>query len=308
MRKIYFQKPGMAAEERVVLKAGLHTHTKNSDGKFTPEEVIEMYKNEGFDVLAFTDHRRTNKVSEYDGKGMTLISGIELHPVGPRNSPWHILAVGVPEDFQHTHPATGQEAVDRANESGAAVFCAHPYWCGFTPDEVMTLNNILGIEVYNTSTRYIGKDYNMYCWDACLDAGKEYTAIAVDDIHQRHDLCGSWTMIFAESNSPADVVKALKQGYFYSTQGPEFTKIAVHDGILEAEFTTCTAAILVGRGAGSGAAISIENPDGPGTYSETNCIKRDLKNCPSGLFRIQLRDAQGRYAWSNPIRNPYIWA
>ena len=305
MKKIVYQKPGLAAEERIVLKANLHTHTTNSDGKFSPEEIIEMYHGAGYDVLAFTDHRKTNPVSSYDGKGMVLISGIELHPVGPRNIRWHILAVGVPEDFPHTHPATGQDAVDLANAAGAAVFCAHPYWCGFTANDVMTLNNILGIEVYNTSTRYIGKEFNMYCWDDCLNAGKEYTAIAVDDIHSLHDFCCGWTMICAESKSQEDILKALKQGYFYSTQGPEFSKIAVHDGILEAEFTTCAAVVLVGRNS-AGRMFSIENPDGPGTASEVSSIKADLKDCPRGLFRIQLRDANGNYAWSNPIRNPYI--
>ena len=300
-----YQKPGLAAEERVVLRANLHTHTTNSDGAFSPEEIIEMYRGAGYDVLAFTDHRKTNPVSTYDGKGMTLISGIELHPVGPHNFPWHILAVGVPEDFPHTHPATGQEAVNLASAAGAAVFCAHPYWCGFTPEDVMTLDRILGIEVYNTSTRYIGKELNMYCWDSCLDAGKEYTAIAVDDIHSKRDFCGGWTMICAESNSKEDVIKALKQGYFYSSQGPEFSKIAVHDNILEAEFTSCASAVLVGRGC-TGRMIAIENPEGPGTSSEVSRIEIDLKNCPAKLFRIQLRDAQGKYAWSNPIYNHYI--
>lgn len=304
MKKMIFQKPGLAAEERVVLKANLHTHTTNSDGSFSPQEIIDMYSGAGYDVLCFTDHRTTNPVSTYDGKGMTLISGIELHPMGPRRILWHILAVGVPEDFSHTHPETGQEAVDSANAAGAAVFCAHPYWCGFTSAEVMTLDNILGIEVYNTSTRYIGKEFNMYCWDDCLDAGKENTAIAVDDIHSIRDFCGGWTMICAESNSQEDILKALKQGYFYSTQGPEFSKIAVHDGFLEAEFSSCTAAVLVGRGS-RGKMFSIECPEGPGTSSEVNSIRVELKDCPPAMFRIQLRDAQGKYAWSNPIRNPY---
>ena len=83
MKKMIYQKPGLAAEERIVLKSNLHTHTTNSDGKFSPEEIIAMYSGAGYDVLAFTDHRTTNKVSSYDGKGMTLISGIEMHPVGP---------------------------------------------------------------------------------------------------------------------------------------------------------------------------------------------------------------------------------
>ena len=302
MKKIIFQKPGLAAEERMVLRANLHTHTTNSDGQFTPEQIIDMYSKKGYDVLNFSDHEVLNKVSTYDGKGMTLISGIELHPFSHRGSRWHILAIGVPEDFPHTHPATGQEAVDLAAAAGAAVFCAHPYWCGFTSDDVMTLKNILGIEVYNTSTRYIGKDYDMFCWDCCLDAGKEYTAIAVDDIHRMWDFAYGWTMICAESNSQEDIMNALKQGYFYASQGPEFYKIAVHDGILDLEFSPCAAAILVGRES-RGVCLCIESNTEPSEGMTSQKI--DLKDCPRGLFRIQLRDANGKFAWSNPIRNPY---
>ena len=74
MKKMIFQKAGNAAEERIVLKASLHTHTTNSDGKFTPAQIIDMYKDAGYDVINFSDHSTVNKVSEYDGKGMTLIS------------------------------------------------------------------------------------------------------------------------------------------------------------------------------------------------------------------------------------------
>ena len=301
MRKIYFQKPGMAAEERVVLKAGLHTHTTNSDGKFTPEEIIEMYKNEGFDVLTFTDHRRTNKVSEYDGKGMTLISGIELHPVGPRNSPWHILAVGVPEDFQHTHPATGQEAVDRANEAGAAVFCAHPYWCGLTSAEVNTLQGIEGIEVYNASCRIIGRQYNMQCWDELLDMGRKFNAIAVDDIHWDYDIFRGYTMILAEDKSLPSLMKALKEGRYYSTRGPLFHSITFENKILRAEFSEAVSVNVVQRRSGgfNGMLDQLITPyleRKPVTSLEMDCNK--LKD---NYIRIQICDKNSRMAWSNPI-------
>ena len=170
MRKIVWQKNGGAAEERLVLKANLHTHTTNSDGIFTPAQIIDMYKDAGYDVINFSDHRKVNKVSEYDGRGMTLISGVELHPMGPRGINWHILAIGVPENFANTNPETGQEAVDSVVNVGGIAFCAHPYWCGLLPSEVMQLKNIAGIEVFNSSCRYIGKELNMYAWDICLAA------------------------------------------------------------------------------------------------------------------------------------------
>ena len=37
-------------------KANMHTHTKISDGCYTPEEVKEKYKANGYSIVAFTDH------------------------------------------------------------------------------------------------------------------------------------------------------------------------------------------------------------------------------------------------------------
>ena len=168
-------------------KAGLHTHSTVSDGQFPPQEVIRRYADHGYRALALTDHRKTHPVGCYDSCGMTLIPGIEIHPQGPRGIPWHLLSLGVPEEFPAEY-ASGQEAVDAVNAAGGIVFEAHPYWCGFTAAELMTLKGICGIEVYNTSTRYIGKAYNMQIWDELLDAGCRCSALAVDDMHRSCDL------------------------------------------------------------------------------------------------------------------------
>jgi hypothetical protein len=261
-----------------------------------------MYKDAGYDVVNFSDHRAVNKVSEYDSRGMTLLSGVELHPEGPRGIKWHILGIGVSEKFDKLEPATGQEAVDSVIVEGGVVFCAHPYWCGLLPSEIMQLENIVGIEVFNSSCRYIGKELSMYAWDACLDAGKKYTAIAVDDIHNFRDFGGGWTTICAKSNSVTDIIDALKEGEFYATQGPEFTKLVVNNGVLEVEFTSCQYAVICGRKS-KGKAIWVNEFVKDGEFEETTGFKIDLNECPKGLLRIQLCDSQGRYCWSNPICN-----
>ena len=38
-------------------KANLHCHTTVSDGRFSPEEIKKLYKEKGYNVVAFTDHR-----------------------------------------------------------------------------------------------------------------------------------------------------------------------------------------------------------------------------------------------------------
>ena len=37
-------------------KINLHTHTTISDGRKTPEQVAEIYRAAGYDMIAFTDH------------------------------------------------------------------------------------------------------------------------------------------------------------------------------------------------------------------------------------------------------------
>lgn len=37
-------------------KANLHMHTTISDGVLTPQEVKRLYVNEGYSIVAFSDH------------------------------------------------------------------------------------------------------------------------------------------------------------------------------------------------------------------------------------------------------------
>lgn len=41
---------------KIWYKGNLHTHTTNSDGAYTPEETIALYKSKNYDFLALTDH------------------------------------------------------------------------------------------------------------------------------------------------------------------------------------------------------------------------------------------------------------
>ena len=45
---------------RPLLKGALHCHTTRSDGKGTPQEVIRLHKQQGYDFMALTDHRLYN--------------------------------------------------------------------------------------------------------------------------------------------------------------------------------------------------------------------------------------------------------
>ena len=286
------------------LKAALHNHCTTSDGKFTPDEIIKLYAEEGFDVFAFTDHRKSNPVSTYDSHGMTLISGMELHPQGPRGILWHLVALDVPEDFQWIDQEA-QACIDHAVNQGAVVFCAHPHWCGFTAEEVATLKNISGIEVYNSSCRHIGRAYNMQLWDELMDKIGPVNAIAVDDTHRPWELFHGWTVICARDNTVPAIMEALRSGSFYASQGPQFTKINFRNGLFEAEFTPCTEVIGVATPSG-GYMVCEEDVQGPrtGVTPVTSCsLQLRQREIPT-WFRLQIKDANGHYAWTNPVLVP----
>ena len=286
-----------------VFKAALHNHCTVSDGLFEPNDLIKMYADEKFDIFAFTDHRKTNPIANYNACGMTLISGIELHPKGPRETTWHLLALNVPQDFPGEF-ATAQEAVDKVNAAGGLIYCAHPEWCGITSADIAQIKGFAGIEVYNSSCRYNGKENNESVWNELTDMNINYPALAVDDTHSKAELFGGWTMIAAEDKSLESIMKALKNGQFYATQGPEFTRLSFKDNVFEAEFTEVEEAILIGeRNLGYWEVL----PGYPayGDYKLVTSIRKEagVRTLPDvRRFRCRIKDAKGRYAWT-PVVN-----
>ena len=286
-----------------VYKACLHTHSKVSDGGFTPDEVIRMYGEKGYDVLAFTDHRRYNPVETYDARGLRLLSGIELHPDGPFGRAWHLLSLGIREGAVpgDTAGMTAQEVIDAVRRAGGIVFAAHPYWCGFQHEHVSSLRGISGIEVWNTSCRYIGKAYNMQIWDDLLMLGNRLGALAVDDTHRTPDCFFGWTMICSPDDSEKSLLSALDRGSYYATQGPEFYRLKWANGVLEAEFSPCIEAIVMSS-ASFGCVVRLPEEAGAPAASLHVEIPRAVAEPESMKYlRIQLRDREGRYAWSMPI-------
>ena len=286
-------------KELPVFKANLHTHTNLSDGGYTAEEIIDLYSGNGYDVLAFTDHRKPNKVSSFDGKGMTLISGIELHPDGPRGIKWHLLGLNVPEDLPGEYN-TADDAVTAVLVAGGIVFCAHPHWCGLTSQDVLRLHGLSGIEVYNTSCRFIGKDYNDQCWDELTGAGFIHGALAVDDTHSSCHLFGGWTMIAAEDKSVPSIMNALAQGNYYATQGPEFYSLELEGRVFKAEFSEAVEVNLIGI---NSTGVCITAPDYPnyGDNITLTSFERELPPHIKGVVRCRIRNKEGKYAWTPPV-------
>ena len=214
--------------------------------------------------------------------------------------PWHILAVGLPEDFAPTPPEeTGPALARRAAAAGAFVAITHPEWYGLTVEDARTLDDIPhAVEIYNhTSEIHDDRAAGAHLLDALLTEGRRLNVIAVDDAHFRvadtpdSDAFGGWVMVKAEANEPEALLAALKAGHFYASQGPEFRDMAIEGGALHVACTPVSQVIAVGRPPKServaGAALTRAS--------------LPLEKFAGSWVRVVLVDAAGKRAWSNPI-------
>ena len=75
----------MEIDENIGKKIDLHMHSTFSDGVFTPSELVELRKKEGYDAVAVTDHDGAKGVKEAlaagEREGVLVIPGIEIGTV-----------------------------------------------------------------------------------------------------------------------------------------------------------------------------------------------------------------------------------
>jgi predicted metal-dependent phosphoesterase TrpH len=291
-------------------RGNLHTHSTRSDGVLSPEEVCRRYRAEGYDFLALTDHfvgayaYPIVDTVPFRTEGFTTILGAELHSGAMANGElWHILAVGLPADFApsqspdfHVHPGqeTGAEIAARAVAAGAFVAIAHPQWSGLTLADARGITAAHAVEVYNHGCAAgCDRPDGFGIADLLLSEGRRLTMIATDDAHfYEPDHFGGWVMVKAPENTPEALLKALKAGHFYSSQGPEIRGVHHLGDRIAVECSAAASVIVQGRGTG---ARAVHGP------SMTRAEVPLGRMAGSDWLRVTVVDAAGRRAWSNPF-------
>lgn len=283
------------------LRGNLHGHSTNSDGALTVEDVCAHYQAAGYDFIAVTDHFRekygypiTDSRASRTATFTTLI-GAELHgPQTSRGEPWHILAVGLPDDFA-VPPAdeTGPDLARRARAAGAFVAIAHPHWYQLQLEDGLALDAAHAVEIYN-HTCWMNSDRGdgLVMYEALLCENRQLLAIATDDSHfKRPDSGGGWVMVRAESNTPDALLAALHDGAFYSSQGPEIHDVARDGDELVISCSAASSILLVG-------------PYAKGVRLHGTALtegRLSLAKFFDSWCRLVITDAAGRRAWTHPL-------
>lgn len=274
-------------------KANLHTHTTTSDGELPLPERIAQYKDQGYQILAITDHRKTNDLSGFSSDGFLAISGMETHPMDPSDT-WcyHFVCLNVPLGFDLDDIAGPNERIRKVKEVGGEVFIGHPYWCGHNLQDLMPIEGAIGVEVYNATCTKVGKGFSSVHWDDMLAAGKMLPAFAVDDCHRGRDTFMGWTMVKARSLTIESVMDALRSGCFYSSCGPTIEDARIVDGKVSVICSPACEIHFIGP-----------NMHGRSVYGDGGLLtSAELTlNEHMRYVRVEVVDSLGNRAWTNPM-------
>ena len=198
-------------------RGNLHCHSNRSDGLAEPEEVVDAYRDAGYDFLCLSDHFeeeygwQVTDTRHLRSEGFTTILGAELSsaPWDDRHAYW-VTAAGLPADFEappaHDHP----EAIGRAADLGAFVIMLHPGLNNLplaAADGLPGLDAVHAIEIYNhngaTAATPDGSN-GAYMLDGLLERGRKLLVNAGDDAHFGHprDRFGGWVEVYSDRLDP----------------------------------------------------------------------------------------------------------
>jgi hypothetical protein len=291
------------------LRCALHAHTTNSDGALPPEKLVEHYEWAGFDVLAITDHWiRTLAPST---ERLLVLPGTELDARIDGKGDAHVLGVGVDADPPAVEAKlpTLDEAARWVRDAGGLPFLAHTYWSGLRSEAFEACADIAGLEVYNAACELdVGRGLAALHWDEVLERKRTFFGLATDDTHHPgFDSSLAWVWARCRERTEGDVLSALSEGRFYSSTGPEIHELVLSDAAVEVHCSPARSITLVaGRMKGSSVNVGrlgytpraeIVATDDRGLVTAARLERPPF--APYG--RLEIRDAEGGRAWTNPL-------
>jgi len=311
------------------LKGNIHMHTTRSDGKLSPAEAADRYREAGYDFIMMSDHEIYWNSTELDRPDFLVLGGTESAIEMNLDYRWIIdyrSAKNPTERVQHKHmhyccikdesiPDVGQyfghdepvprqldRGIDSWNarvnlmrEKGNLVVINHPHWSRLDPEMLLASQNITAFEVWNSGDAvHCGGRWDEDIWDYCLTRGKKLLAVAADDIHAcTTDFAAGFTVVQADEFSKAGIATGFKNGTFYASNAPLVHEMVIEDGVLRMRCTPARHIQIVGYDRDG---FDFRNVDG----TLIDEIEWPI-NTAMRYFRVVIIDEQGRRAWCQPV-------
>ena len=190
--------PAPAASSLRWFKGNTHTHTLNSDGDSTPDDVVRWYRDHRYNFLVLTDHNYLTETSALqalhgaDDKFL-VIRGEEVSSSFEKK-PLHINGLDPSRLVEAQTAGTSvadilQKNVDAIRMANGVPHINHPnFGWAVTADDLAALRNNKLFEVYNghpmvNNLGGSGHPGLEQVWDTILSRGILLYGIATDDAH-----------------------------------------------------------------------------------------------------------------------------
>ena len=295
-------------------KGNLHTHTLNSDGDSTPEDVVRWYREHGYDFLVLTDH---NFLTGVDGlnalqgaAGRFLVVRGEEVTSSVDRKPMHVNGLDVRRLVEPPQASTVvsmlQGMVDGIRAADGVPSINHPnFGWAITADELASVQRTKLFEVYNGHPQVNNEGGGGVpgleeVWDRLLTGGKLLYGIAVDDAHhfkRPWDPTASspghgWVYVRSATLEPRPLVDALERGDFYSSTGVVLDAVDAGVDRLRVVVKQAGASKYRIQFIGRGGRVLQEVATAEGTYT----FKGD-----EGYVRARVLESNGAAAWTQPV-------
>ncbi len=202
-------------------KANLHCHSVLSDGKKTPQELKEMYKEKGYSILSITDHEAPKKHTYLNDTDFLTITGYETYIRSNAECKYDVYAEEihlnlfaknpdnesivcynpkyckyVSDEQKERYIKVGSqkareysveyinEYIKTANENGFLVAYNHPWWSLEDEANILKYEGLFSMEMCNYSSYITNRlEYNGNLYNKMLCKGKKVFCHSTDDNH-----------------------------------------------------------------------------------------------------------------------------
>jgi hypothetical protein len=295
-------------------KGNTHTHTINSDGDSTPDEVVQWYRTHGYQFLVLTDH---NFLTSVDGlnalhaadEKFLVVRGEEV-TAGAGGKPIHVNGLDVARLVDAYSGATVAETlqrnVDDIRAASGVPHINHPnFGWALTFDDLQATRNYKLFEVYNghpivNNLGGGGVPGLEEVWDRLLTSGTIVYGLATDDAHVFKDPGNpmvaapgrGWVMVRAPRLEAGALTASMERGDFYASTGVVLDEVTATEKSLavkvRAAATSKYRVQFIGRG---GQVLSeVAEPSASYAFKGTE-----------GYVRAKVLESNGRAAWVQPV-------
>ena len=316
--------------EKNQYKANMHCHSNLSDGTKTPEELKEMYKAQGYSVLAITDHEYLVDHSDLDDKDFITLTAYESFARNrDENKPTRVEAhlnlyskdqhnttmvcyneneTYVPEEKRpfvkyygdRTDDIKGHSVsyvnhiISQAKKHGFFVSYNHPQWSLENIKDAEQYVGFDSLEIYNHVSYLVGFDENNeQLYEYLVSKGYNVGVHAGDDNHNKNniqDSFGGFTYIMADNLEYGEIISALESHEYYASTGPQIHFVGIENGVVTVKCDNVKSICISNNTRRRKRFIST---DGNGINIATH-----LLDSSSTYFRVTIEDFNGNKAYT----------